>query len=75
MFRVIVYLQDNTVITYEVATEHQSREHAKRIVTEGFQWDCGDGLTFYPVSWVFKVKLPDNKIGRQYPMDKQEIGR
>jgi len=72
MQRVIVYLKDNTVVEYQVATEHQAREHAKRIITEGFQWDLGDGLTWYPASWVFKIKTPDIKSFRQYPRVKEE---
>lgn len=71
--KVVVYLLDNTIVEYDVATEHQCREHAKRIVTEGFQWDFGDGLTYYGPAWVFKVKLPDLKgHAYEYPVGRSK---
>lgn len=69
MQRVKVYLKDNSIVIYYVETEHQAREHAKRIISEGFQWDFGDGMTWYPVHWVMKVKTPDLKTGTSYPLE------
>lgn len=56
-----VYFNSNNVLEYYVTGENaleRAREHAKRIITEGF-WDRTENgnEVFYPVHQIYKVKV------------------
>jgi len=56
-----IYFKSNNKYEYIVSgedVESRAREHAKRIITEGF-WDKTDdgSEVFYPVDQIYKVKV------------------
>lgn len=67
--KIQVYMKTNRVFEYEVSDFGKAREHAKRIVTEGYtNWE-EDGLVYYPLEQVFKVKILDYPQGKYVAKD------
>ena len=64
-----VYLKSNRVFTYKVASHGKAREHAKRIITEGFICDENGDCVYYPVERVFKVKIMGVPSGKYKPSE------
>ena len=54
MTTIKVYMKDGRVFEYDVE-DAKAREHAGRIVTEGYRNLTGDMMEYYPVHTVFKV--------------------
>lgn len=57
MYSVIVYTSYNTEICFEVNSEEKAMEYAKRIITEGAYFDDDYGMTFLPITQIFKVRV------------------
>jgi hypothetical protein len=67
--KVQVYMYSNRVFEYDVSSLGKAREHAKRIVIEGFIADEEDGTVYYPVHQVFKVKIVGMPLGKYRPRE------
>ena len=72
-YRVLVYLKNNVKFGYWVSSPEKAMEHAKRIITEGFQCDLGDGLTWFPTSSIYKVRIPDVQMPKRIPVKEGEF--
>ena len=69
MIKIQVYMKSNRVFEYGVEDIGKAREHAKRIVTEGFICDEPDCCVYYPVERVFKVKILGLEPGKYKPKE------
>lgn len=63
-----VYMQDGRVFQYEVDDCAKAREHAHRIITEGWRNVTNGVMEYYPVHQVLKVTFPytEDYMGTKY---------
>jgi len=61
MTKISVYLQDGRVLNYDVADGQKAREHAHRIVTQGWRNVANGVMEYYPTHQVLKVTFEDPK--------------
>lgn len=68
MFKVNVYLIDGRVFKYDVEDGTKAREHAHRIITNGWRNVVKGMMEYYPVWQVLKVtfKNPKDELGTKY---------
>jgi hypothetical protein len=61
---ILVYMQDGRVFSYNVNGASKAREHAHRIITEGWRNNEEGVMCYYPVHQVLKVKfdMPDKDM-------------
>lgn len=58
MVKITVYLQDGRTPSYLVADGQKAREHAHRIITQGWR-NVTDGIMeYYPIHQIVKVAFP-----------------
>ncbi|MBT6050794.1 MAG: hypothetical protein HOG49_28665 [Candidatus Scalindua sp.] len=57
-----VYMQDGRVFKYEVSDSAVAREHAHRIITEGWRNVENGIMSYYPVHQVLKVSFEMEKL-------------
>ena len=56
-YKIRVYIDDGRVFVYEVTGESSAREHSDAIARGGYRHWIKDGLEFYPVWRILKVKV------------------
>ena len=64
MAKVIVYLKSGVTYEYEIADVNKGREHAHKIMTEGYRHNDGKEFVFFGPHWIDKIKIvppPDTK--------------
>ena len=69
MTKITVYMQDGRTFSYKVKDSVKAREHAHRIVTQGWRNIEGKEMTYYPVHQVLKVKFnmkKKDKLATEY---------
>jgi len=68
MTTINVYMQDGRVLKYDVANGTKAREHAHRIVTQGWRNVTDDVMEYYPVHQVLKVTFAyeEDYMGTRY---------
>lgn len=59
MVKISVYMDDGRVFEYEVIDEIKAREHAHKIVTQGYRHLFGKELEVYGPHRIDKVKVSD----------------
>lgn len=57
MVDILVYMQDGRVFQYKVHDCASAREHAHRIVTQGYRSAVDGVMEYYPVHQILKVKF------------------
>ena len=68
MTTINVYMQDGRVFSYDVEDSIKAREHAHRIITEGWRNVVNGVMEYYPVHQLVKVtfKAPDDMMAKKY---------
>lgn len=63
-----VYMQDGRVFNYQVANVAKAREHAHRIITEGWRNVTDGVMEYYPTHQVLKVTFnyEEDFLGTKY---------
>jgi hypothetical protein len=76
MTHILVYMQDGRVFTYEVENAIKAREHAHRIITEGWRNATSGKMEYYPVHQVLKVTFDDPKdyMSKKYEGEGRDLG-
>lgn len=54
---ITVYLKSHQVFTYEVSTPFKAREHAYKIMQEGYMHNDGEVFEWYGPHWIDKIKI------------------
>lgn len=69
MVDLIIYMQDGRTFTYKVEGAIKAREHAHRIITQGWRNIEDNVMVYYPVHQVLKVKFDmpkKDKLATEY---------
>ena len=69
-----IVIDDGTVYRYKVKTISNAREHAHKIMTQGFRSDSPNGMKCYPVHRISHIEfnVPEGKedeLMHKYPAE------
>jgi len=68
MLKLLIYIDNGLVYSYEVTDQAKAREHAAAIIKTGYRHNDGKGdFVHYPPHRIDKVKVTGGAIETMYP--------